>query len=240
MKPFIDKSIAKIERSLTIVIGAPSDDTITFDPYRQGIEVSRINYFLRSNLPFVSSKGINRRSPNELIDHELDANNMGQGLNLDGFMPFDDQMEFKKASDVLIHNVIQSDDDPYFGRAAQDGEIDIFSDTGKRSARIESPYTRSKGIRASIEAYGGLFRFKGLTKNWFLDAADSSLGVITQGYVGNDVSLSPFVDSIEKNSFGTQLEYQYIGPDEKSPAAGYDYYGSSAGTDSVAYGGCLR
>lgn len=240
MKPFVDKAIAKIERSQAIIIGAPSSDTIAFDPYRQGVEVLRVNYFLRSNLPFVSSKGINQRSPNELISHELDYNNLGQGLNLVGFKPFQDQYEIKDATVILKNNIIQSDEDPFFGKSAQDGEIDVFSDTGKRSLLPNTKYIKSKGANASLMTFGGSYLFNKATNDWFLDAADSSLGILVPGYAGNDVSFSPFSDTINMNAFGTQLEYTYIGPNEKSPTTGQDYYGSSAGTDSIAYGGFLR
>ena len=240
MKPFIDKSIARIERSQNIIIGAPSDDTIAFDSYRQGIEITNIKHFLQSNLPIMSSKGLTRNSPNEVIDHELDTNNLGQGINLDGFKPFEDQYEIKSAATILSENIVQSNDDPFFGRQSQDGEIDIFSDSGKRTLQPDSKITRSKGVKASIATYGGLYYLNDRTNDWFIDAADESLGIPVPGYMGNDVTVSIFADKINVNSFGTQLEYTYIGPDERSPTAGYDYYDSAAGTDSVAYGGFLR
>lgn len=240
MKPFIDRSIGKIERPQTIIVGAPSEDTLNIDPYRQGVEVSRITYFLRSNLPLVSSKGIKTQSPNELINHELDYNNLGQGLNLDGFKPFEDQYEIKKAALILTNNIIQSNDDPFFGRSSQDGQIDIFSDTGKRSFLPDSKIIKSKGASGTATTYGGTYSLNDRTKSWFLDAADSSLGIPVPGYSGNDVSFSPFIDKINMNAFEMQLEYTYVGPDERSPTTGQDYYGSNSGTDSIAYGGFLR
>jgi len=165
---------------------------------------------------------------------------MGQGLNLDGFSPFSDKYEIKDPAVILSENIVQSDEDPYFGRAAQDGEIDVFSDTGKRSLLPDSNIIKSKGIRATASTFGGLYYINDVTNDWFLDAADDRLGIPVPGYVGNDVSISLFVDKINVNSFGIQLEYTYVGPVEKSPTTGYDYYGSAAGTDSVAYGGFLR
>ena len=240
MTPFIDKSIALIERPQTIIIGAPSDDTVTFDPYRQGIEVTNVKYFLQSNLPFISSKGLNKRSPNDVIDHELDSNNMGQGINLDGFKPFEDQYEIKNPIIILKENIVQSAEDPFYGKAAQDGEIDVFSDSGKRSLLPETKFTKSKGIRASVTTHGGAYYLKSNTKNYFIDAADSSLSIPAPGYAGNDVSSSLFTDNINISKLGTKLEYTYIGPEEKSPSTGHDYYGSPSGTDSIAYGGFLR
>lgn len=240
MKPFIDRSIAKIERPLTIVIGAPSDDTVAFDPYRQGIEISNVKHFLMSNIPFMSSKGIKTFSPTALVDHELDMNNLGQGMNLDGFKPFDDRYEIKDAALILTSNVVQSDEDPYFGRPAQDGEIDVFSDTGKRSLLPTLDIVKSRGARAEIMSFGGPYFINDKTKNWFIDAADRTFNVPIPGYSGNTVSISRFDDKIILNSFGMKIEYTYIAPDQKSPTAGYDYYGSQSGTDSVAYGGFLR
>ena len=240
MKPYVDRGIALIDRPETIIIGAPSDDTISFDEFRQGIEVTNVKYFLRSNIPYMSSKGLSRGSVNNSIDHELDYVNFGQGINLDGFKPYQEQFETKSAAEILVNNIIQSDEDPFFGKNAQDGEIDVFSDTGKRTLLPESKNAKSRGIRASLLNYGGLYSLSGMTRDYYLDSADVYLNIPAPGYGGNDVSFNPFEDKINMNTFGQELDYTYVGPNEKSPTTGYDYYGSTSGTDSIAYGGFLR
>lgn len=240
MKPFVDRGIGLIERPSTIIIGAPEDDTIPFDQFRQGIEVTNVKYFLQSNIPYMSSKGIPRGSVNSTIDHELDYVNLGQGINLDGFSPFQEQNELKTAAEILIGNVVQSDEDPYYGKSAQDGEIDVFSDTGKRTLLLDRNNIKSRGIRGLLTSYGSLFSLNGSSKDYFLDAADSFLGIPAPGYGGNDISSDLFEDKIYMNTFGTEIDYTYVGPDGKSPTNGNDYYGSNSGTDSIAYGGFLR
>jgi len=240
VKPYVDRGISLIGKPETIVIGAPSDDTLGFDEYRQGIEVTNIKYFLRSNIPYMSSKGLSRGSVNNLVDHELDYVNFGQGMNLDGFKPYDEQNETKNAVEVLKSNLIQSDEDPYYGRSSQDGEVDIFSDTGKRSLLPDAKNIKSRGIRTSFFRYGGLYSLTGVTRDYYLDSADVYLDIPAPGYAGNDVSFNPFDDKINMNAFGQVLDYSYVGPNEKSPATGNDYYGSTSGTDSIAYGGFLR
>ena len=240
MEPFVDRSIGLIERPQTIVIGAAESDTIAFDPYRQGIEVTRMQYFLQSNIPYMSSKGLKEVSKGVLLNHDLDYTNFGQGMNLDGYSAFEDKFEIKDASTVLISNIYQDQDDPYFGRSAQDGEISIFSDSGKRSLLPEIDILKSRGVRGSLTYFGGLYSLNDRSDLFCLDAAESILGIPVPGYGGSSLSFAPFVDSIDTSSLGTVLTYDYISPREKSPTAGFDYYGSSAGTDSIAYGGFLR
>jgi len=240
MEPFVDRSIGLIERPQTIVIGAPEPDTIAFDPYRQGIEVTRMQYFLQSNMPYMSSKGLKEVTKGVLLNHELDHTNFGQGINLDGFEPFDDKYEIKDASTVLRLNIYQDNEDPYFGRASQDGEISIFSDTGKRSLLPELDIVKSRGIRGTLSFFGGPYAFNDKTEQYCFDAAELILGVPVPGYGGSSLSFAPFVDSIDTSSLGSVLTYSYIGPKEKSPTTGFDYYGSNAGTDSISYGGFLR
>jgi hypothetical protein len=74
----------------------------------------------------------------------------------------------------------------------------------------------------------------------FYDAADEFLGVVVEGYGGYEDNFEPFKDAKLLNKFDIEIDYTYIGPDENVASRGYDYYGSTSGTDSVAFGGFLR
>ena len=54
------------------------------------------------------------------------------------------------------------------------------------------------------------------------------------------LNFEPFKDVKLLNKFDIEIDYTYIGPDENVASRGYDYYGSTSGTDSIAFGGFLR
>lgn len=239
MKPFIDRSIGLIERSIDPITTSPSNLTINFDQYRQGVEVTLTRHYLRSTTPYVSSKGI-ISNDSEVVNHELDYTSLGQGIGIEDLTPFNDQLIPNTAAGVLQSNLIQSDTDPFFGRAAQDGQIDVFSDTGKRSLLPNFMPFNARGIRALSTTIGWIYNFNDTLDSAFLDATDVFLNLAAEGYGGPNESYKPFNDIVIVNKFSTKIDYTYIGPDEKSPSAGYDYYGSIYTTDSIAYGGFLR
>ena len=59
MEPFVDRGIGLIENNYKPQNSTPSVSTLEIDQYRQGIEVTAINYYLRSIIPYIGSKGIN-------------------------------------------------------------------------------------------------------------------------------------------------------------------------------------
>lgn len=239
MKPFIDRSIGLIENPISPITTAPSSATINFDRYRQGVEVNLTRYYLNSNIPYVSSKGI-ITGDSEIVDHEILQLNFGQGMNLDGFKPFQDQLIPSTAAGVLVSNLVQSEEDPYFGRAAQDGQIEIFSDTGKRSLLPTGMPFNARGARGSFSTLGWSYNINDKDQSNFLDATDQFLGVAVEGYRGNDKVFEPFNDIKLVNKFSMKIDYTYIGPGDKASSTGYDNYGSIYVTDSIAYGGFLR
>ena len=239
MKPFIDRSIGKIENPINPITTTPSKETINFDPYRQGVEVNLTRYYLKSNIPYVSSKGI-ITGDSEIVDHEILRLNFGQGDNLDGFKPFEDQLIPTSAAGVLKSNLIQSDDDPYFGRVAQDGQIDIFSDTGKRSLLPTTMPFNARGIKGSFSTIGWFYKSNDRDQSNFLDATDQFLDLAVEGYKGDNSVFEPFIDIENINKFSMKVDYTYSRPGDKYSASGYDNYGSIYVTDSIAYGGFLR
>ena len=240
MEPFVDSGIGLIENNYKPQNSTPSVSTLEIDQYRQGIEVTSINHYLRSIIPYIGSKGINTAIFGKPINHELEILNFGQGVNLDGFSSFEDRTERKDAATVLIENLIQDDQDPFFGRASQDGEIDVFSDTGKRSLLPGLAVISSKGIKGQVQQSVSVFNFRDSSSIAFFDAVDSFLGIPVQGFKGLNISYKPFNDKQYTNKFSTKIDYTYIGPDEKISNTGFDYYNSVAGTDSIAFGGWQR
>lgn len=240
MEPFVDRGIGLIENNYAPQNSTPSASTLEIDEYRQGIEVTSINHYLRSIIPYIGSKGINAAVFGKPINHELETLNFGQGINLDGFSTFHDSTERKDAATVLIENLIQDEQDPFFGRAAQDGEIDVFSDTGKRSLLPALAVITSKGIKGEAQKTSLNYNFSDSASIAFLDAADSFLGIPAQGFKGLDIAHQPFNDRQYTNKFSTKIDYTSIGPDEKISNTGFDYYNSVAGTDSIAFGGWQR
>jgi hypothetical protein len=239
MKPFIDRSIGLIENPINPITTAPSSATINFDQYRQGVEVNLTRYYLQSNIPYVSSKGI-ITGDSEIVDHENLQLNFGQGMNLDGFKPFEDQLTPATAAGILTAGLVQSEDDPFFGRTAQDGQIEIFSDTGKRSLLPTGMPFNARGLRGSLTTLGWFYNINNSNQSNFLDATDQFLNVAVEGYRGEDKVFEPFVDVNIVNKFSMKIDYTYIGPGDKLSSTGYDNYGSIYVTDSIAYGGFLR
>lgn len=240
MTPFKDQIASIGSRPEYPITSAPSDDTIKFDAYRQGVEVTLTQYFLRSTLPYMSSKGIQGGEIGKPVNHELDHVNFGQGMNLDGFTPYEELNEVKSAAEVLVSNIIQSDEDPFFGRAAQDGQIDIFSDTGKRSLVSRPDRFLARGVKGLFVDMRDVSKVDTYDSRIFYDAADEFLGVVVEGYGGYEDNFEPFKDVKLLNKFDIEIDYTYIGPDENVASRGYDYYGSTSGTDSIAFGGFLR
>jgi len=240
MTPFIDRGISLLETPIKPITSTVSESTKAFDPYRQGVEVSLFQHYAGSTIPYASSKGIKALTIGGEVDHEIDYVNFGQGINLNGFSSFEDKSERKSAVEILVENIIQDDTDPYFTGPALDGQIEIFGDTGKRSLMQTSNQKSARGIKGASYTFGGMYNLNDVDKSYFFDSSENMLGLAVQGYSGVNDSYDAFNDRQLVNKFSFKIDYTYIGPDEKSPKTGFDYYGSDAGTDSVAFGGWLR
>ena len=239
MKPFKDK-IADIDSRPEYPTLPLSAETVVIDSHRQGIEVTLTHYFLRTTLPYVSSKGIEGGEIGKPINHDLDYVNFGQGINLKEYSPYEEKKETKSAAEVLESNIIQAEDDPFFGQEARDGEIDIFDDSGKRSLTSRPAKFNARGVKGLFINLQDNTKVDSYNERIFYDAADQFLGIAVEGYAGFEESFDPFKGTNLYNTFGIEIDYTYIGPNEKVAARGYDHYGSPAGTDSIAFGGFLR
>lgn len=242
MRPFIDSGISPLETQ-TSTSSAQPEDTILIDSYRQGVEVNLVKYFMRSTLPYMSSKGLGRSKINDRLIPDLDLRDLGQQVEVNDITAFDDTTERVTAKDILINNLIyQSDVDPYYSLASNDGRIVVFSNTGKVELASQPQSYNARGIRGNIVTAGtsDKYAYNADVSVIFEDGVGKSLNVVVPGFVREDQLIDPFVEKDTQTNLGTDIQYTYIGPDEKTFSRGFSYYGSTSGTDSITFGGLLR
>jgi len=242
MNYFIDTGIKKLERQITTGSIQP-DDTILIDAYRQGIEVNLVKYFMRSTLPYMSSKGLGRSTINDRLIPELDMRDLGQQVEVNNIVAFEDASERVSASDILINNMIyQAEVDPLYSVEVNDGRIVVFSDSGKIELANQTQQFNARGVRGSIDpvSISDTYTYNADVTIIFEDGVGKLLNVVIPGFIKSNEMLNPFIEKDNLTNLGTSIEYTYIGPNEKTFSRGFSYYGSASGTDSVSFGGLLR
>ncbi len=243
MLPFKDFGITLLDRPEDEAVSVASSSTVLIDSHRQGVEVNLIKYFLRSNLPFISSKGLSRTTINGRIEPALDVRDLGQGILIDDFTSFADSTERISAQTVLENNLIYQDSvDPYVNLSTNDGRISVLSDGGKLDLISRGEIISARGLRVKIEEslLGDSYKFEDSAAIIFHDGVGQDLTISSPGFVGTVSPISPYVEKTYETDLSVDVEYTYIGPDEKTFPRGFTYYGSKSGTDSVSFGGLLR
>jgi len=240
MTPFKDTSISLIDGEEQQILVAPKADTVAFDSYRQGSEVTLVNYFMRSTLPYMSSKGLKNSTLNTRVVPELEANDLGQNILTTQQVPFEDASDRLTAAEILSANATQNYDDERNDAFSNDGKITVFSDDGKVELFLLPRSLNSKGFKASlIEISSETFKNSTVQSQLFYDCVDQINTIPVQGYTVNNQTTDPFKEKDLTNDFYQKIEYSYIGQDERTYSRGWSY-GTSAGTDSIAFGGLLR
>lgn len=242
MNYFIDAGIKKLERQITTGSVQP-DDTILIDAYRQGVEVNLVKYFMRSTLPYMSSKGFARSTINDRLVPDLDMRDLGQQVEINNIVAFEDTSERVSAKDVLINNLIyQTAVDPLFSVEVNDGRIVVFSDSGKIELANQAQQYNARGVRGSITSVSisDTYTYNADVTIIFEDGVGKSLNVTVPGFIRSNEMSNPFIEKDNLTNLGTSIEYTYIGPNEKTFSRGFSYYGSNSGTDSISFGGLLR
>jgi hypothetical protein len=242
MSYFIDEGIKKLERQ-TATASIQPDDTILIDAYRQGTEVNLVKYFMRSTIPYMSSKGLGRSTINDRLVPELDMRDLGQQVEINNIVAFEDSSERVSARDVLINNMIyQSEVDPLHSVEVNDGRIAVFSDSGKIELANQAQQYNARGVRGSITSVSisDTYTYNADVILIFEDGVGKSLNVTIPGFIKANEMSNPFIEKDNLTNLGTLIEYTYISPNEKTFSRGFSYYGSDSGTDSVSFGGLLR
>jgi hypothetical protein len=242
MTPFKDHGISKLERPQEKTTSVSSDSTVMIDSYRQGVEVNLVNYYLKSTKAYISSKGLARSNISGRLVPELDMRDLGQQIELSEFSGFNDQSERIDAVSILSEGFVQEDQDFYFGQNSIDGRITIFSDTGKLDIATTYSKFNQRGINADASSLSRIdtYSYDANSAFRFIDGVEQTLGIPIPGFAGDEVCLNPYKEFDEINAFGMNLNYDYIGSNDKTYSRGFSYYGSTVGTDSIAFGGRLR
>jgi hypothetical protein len=243
MDPFKDFGVTLLDRPQDEVTSVTPSSTVLIDAHRQGVEVSMIKYFLRSNLPLITSKGLSRTTINGKLTPVLDMRDLGQGIEINAFEKFEDASERIDAQTILSNNLIYEDaQDPFVSITTNDGRISVFSDSGKLSLVNQAQSLNARGIRGQVDsiALSDVFKFKERAILAFEDGVGQDLTIPVPGYAGINITNLAFNDVTYETNLDIPIEYTYIGPDSKTFSRGSTYYGSPTGTDSVAFGGLLR
>ena len=242
MTPFNDQFSIILGNPGNIVKTAPESDTVLIDSYREGHEVTNINYFLRSTKVLITSNKIAEGLTTNRLTPQFEVTNLGQEENVRDYSSFEDKTERLTAAVVLAEGLIQDDNDPFFGFYAQDGKIKVFSDSGKNSLEQRPAKFNAKGVHAKYLTITNQIGYSNnaISNNIFHDAADVFLTIVVPGYTGEEKLIDPFVETTPTNKLGIKIEYESIGADIKTAGMGFTYYNSIYGTDSIAFGGRLR
>jgi len=243
MDPFEDFGITLLDRPRDEVSSVTSTSTILIDSHRQGVEVNLVKYFLKSNLPLITSKGLSRTTINGRLTPDLDMRDLGQSIEIDDFKQFEDTTERIDAATILSNNLIYQDtQDPFVSIASNDGKVLVFSDTGKYELVNRAQEFNGRGIRGQIETLtvSDIFKFKESPIIAFEDGVGEDLTIPMPGYAGINDYNPTFTETSYETDLGSQIEYAYMPPGSKTFGRGSTYYGSPTGTDSVTYGGMLR
>lgn len=242
MTPFKDQSIGLVEQSTNIKTSAPSSMTILYDDQRQGVEISLVNHFLKSTKVYISSKGIVRSQVNDSIVPELDTRDLGQQINTRDFSFFEDRTERVQADAIIASGLIQEDNAVDFNYLDQDGVVVVFSDTGKRIIYQSTEISNKRGISSTAVSLPlkDTYYFKDNSIYAFQDGVETRLGIPIEGYESIIGDISPYIEEDTLNGLNLKIEYGSIAINEKVPTAGFAFYGTEFGTDSVAFGGRLR
>jgi len=242
MTPFKDHGIVKLEPAEDKTESVTSNSTVMIDAYRQGVEVNLVNYYLKSTKVYISSKGLARSNISGRLVPELDMRDLGQQIELSVFSGFQDKSERIEPAIILSAGLVQEDQDIYFGNNSIDGRVSVFSDTGKLNIATTYSKFNHRGINSDASSLSCIdtFSYDANSAFRFIDGVEQTLGIPIPGYQGDEICINPFKEFDEINAFGMPLNYDYIGNNDKTYSRGFSYYGSTVGTDSIAYGGRLR